>query len=269
MRWELDDWQSEQIRLWRQICEVYFMGPVHRMQHGDEETCLLTPWETRQVIWGIESAVIGEVLPALNMFEHRLLPLSHKRGWAWHAAVLQWSAMCRILLCDPQGAMVHILAGEKADLIEKTPELEVARGISLRLLGNHAEAVGVLSPLADSESSLYPWQRLLATAWLYESRVAGNLEPARLRDIRWLQQKSTVTYRGSLGILHAAQYRLSSSLEHLPDDTMSMDDLLSALDTVPPFERPVLMMLIEDILPRPLAGIQHAMQPPEFYEKES
>ena len=65
-----------------------------------------------------------------------------------------------------------------------------------------------------------------------------------------------------MGILLAALYRLSLCADS--PINQQQESILCALDQTATFERPLLTLLIQDVLPRPLAGVEERTSVSEF-----
>lgn len=264
-RWDLTTQERNRARLRRDAAGTAFLMPMHRLQEEKSGKMLLTAKETLHVIWGVEDAVLDYMPGSLFDFERRLLPDARKHGRIWHGCVLLWSALCRLYVCDPRAARRHVEAGEEAGLVGAVPELQLAKGMALRLEGDATAAVAALGPPSRRDSPLFPAQHSMACAWLLEARVAGGIGGATPQQIKWLEREDKHVYHGTVGIILAALHRLGLSLEQRPEGVRTPAETLNALDQVAAFERPMLTMLLEDILPRPLAGVEPARQSAEAY----
>jgi hypothetical protein len=268
-RWELTRKERIPVRLHDESSHV-FMAPINNRLQVEElqGKRLLTMEEMILLTRGIQAAIVGDIPRALFMFEERLMPARVDHDPIWHACVLLWSALCRLYLCDPATALQHVHEAEEKRLINNVPELLLAKGMSLRLSGRFREAIGVLRSSGRRGGYLqgFATERKTALAWLIESQVAGGIGKPTLQQFKWLSDRDRFAH-GTIGVYRAATYRVGLLLEADLDEKHKPPQLLAALDHVAAFERPMLTMLLEDVLPRPLKGVQPATEPPEAYWK--
>lgn len=252
----LSEQQMEHAYLGRMAVSHGLMMPMARLQEEASGARLLTADDVLCAIWGVEDAILGLMPSSVRLFEQRLLPEAESRGPIWHGCVMLWCALFRLYICDSARALEHIGDAEGAGLSGAVPEIELVKGMALRLEGAVSEAVSVLRPLVRRGGLLFPDQRTQALAWLIESEAAVGRVPAEAQRVRWLSRRNRNIYQGSMGIVLAALYRLSIGLGTLPKMNAEAECALLALDQTPVFERPLLTALLQDVLPRPLAGVE-------------
>lgn len=262
-RWEPTREEQNRIRRAGDDVHTHLMIPVVRLREEENFRQPLDPIEVWRVIIGVEDLVLGNILGALSTFEQRLLDTAPEHGRIWHGCVLLWSGLCRLYACDPEAALGHVSAAEEGKLDKGIPEIRLLKGMALRLTGHLEDAMKIFKPLSYSESDLFPSDRRQAAAWLLESAILAGVEHATPEEIRFLERKNRTLHHGNMGIVLAALYRLSAT-EHTPG-IQAPEKILDALDNLPIYQRPVLTMLLQDILPRPLKGVQAATCSPESY----
>jgi len=120
----------------------------------------------------------------------------------------------------------------------------------------------VFRPLINRQAGWFPDGRIQATAWLYEADAANRVQECCEEHLAWLEVRNRHAH-GMIGSVLAAMFRLSYVLGLCK----RQEEILVALDHVPAFQRPSLTMLLQDILPRPLSGVEVAEGPPDDYWK--
>lgn len=212
----------------------------------------LSSLSVREVSWLVNAAkswAQGHIDYAGYCLERQLLPSSADRGKGWRRLVALWSAVCRLYLCDPLGSL-RLLADEQEET-ERLPEARLAEAMAVRLTGDRERAASMLRLLARRDSPLDYRCREQATAWLLESMAFGK--PGTYQQIRWLDRRREL-HQGVMGVFAAAEYRIIAHAGAV-SASVTAEDLLADMDRAPAFERPLLMMLLEDVIPRPLADI--------------
>jgi hypothetical protein len=236
--------------------------PTVRWYEAEQESMGLTNDDVLFLTWGISEMVIGDIPHALYSFEQLMLPLAPGKSPVWWASALLWSAICRLYLCDGAMALTHIETAEQHGMTHAMPEFELVKGMALRLAGRSQEALSVFKRLARRDGPLFPEHRSQAIAWLLEARVAaGNI--ATREQVRWLVRENRF-HHGTVGIIAAATYRLCASL-HFSECECSPDDIVAVMDSSPIFLRPMLTMILADLLPRTLAGVECGTRSLESY----
>ncbi len=262
--WQLERKETVRQQLSEMAVDLQLLLPTIRLQELDASALSLDGDEALFLSWAMVDLGIGRISHALFDFEQRLLPSAIRKNPTWYSCVLLWSALCRIYTCDAQAALSHVAVAESicatADLI---PEIMLAKGMALRLAGYLSESMSVLQMVAKQDSGLSPWGRHQALGWLYETEAAAGLNWDAEQRCSWLAKEDKLRYHGTMGILLAALYRIQRTSEQQGEKDKVADDILAWLDNAPIFQRPLLTMLLQDILPRPLAGTKQKEQPTE------
>jgi len=236
---------------------LLFLVPMFDLHDGLFELSSLSVDEICWLVRAAKSWAQGHIDDAGYWLERRLLPNAPDRGKGWHSLVVLWSTVCRLYLCDPLGALAIIAAGRNE--AEQLPEAELAEAMALRLMGDRAKAVPMLRSLARRDSPLGHRCREQAIAWLLESmafETAGTYN-----QVRWLDRRRELN-KGVMGVFAAAEYRVVANAS-LVSGGITAAELLADMDCAPAFERPLLTMLLEDIIPRPLADVDANGESPD------
>lgn len=212
---------------------------------------------------GIIDLTIGDVVGALYIFQRGLLPTASSRGVAWHLSTLYWCALFSVYAGDPWSALEYVDQAEKLPPVDPLWDIRMVKGMALRLSGQIDAAIEVFHNLADPSSGLDPFERDTAQAWLLECQAAVCPKEIDVEWIVWLIEwyYMDIHHQRSC-ILIAALYRFLVSAELAVKDYPEPEDALLELDKAPLFERPMLSMLLQDILPRPLKGIDEGKDKP-------
>lgn len=267
-RWQLTENSRNILRLSERAVCIPLMMPLNHLAVGRAAAVRLTELELVDFTLGVGDAMLQHIPGALCDFEQRLLPTAQRHGKRWQSCLLLWSALCRLYLCDPVAALRHLRAAEGIGPADALPEITLAKGMGLRLSGDHASAVEIMESLMQSRV-LLPDEETMARAWVTETRLAGGLGGATAEDVEWLKRRNRNVYEGTLGILLGALYRIGLCARPAIAKLVDVDAVLGALDNVALFEQPMLTMLLQDILPRPLAGVEPTTEPPDAYWDES
>lgn len=253
-QWTLNAKELKELRRADLAVTVQLLIPMNRFD-TDDSSFSLAGEEIAELVWAIHDLSLGRLDQAQHSFENLLLPAAMAKGRAWLGCVLLWSALCRLYLCDVGIALDHVEHAESDGLTEViVPEARLLKSMALRLLGRNAEAVDTLRPLVSRRGPLLPDGRTLALAWFIESETASGIHQAEAQRLAWLVRRERNRYRGACGIVLAAIYRLSLLPQLCSLETAG--GMLEALDEVAAFERPMMTMLLADVLPRPLTGVE-------------
>lgn len=238
--------------------------------------------DTEEVSWftrAIEFMIVGDLTWALDCFKVLLLK-AHIQGPFWHSNVLLWCAVLSLYNCDPTSSPDYVAKAEEVSPHGETPETMLVKGMTKRLLGDFSGASETLKPLAKPRptpppglnhqellawgSALPPEERPfsfsheIALAWKMESDAAAGMVSVNEQEIEYLERTDLDEYQGLIGIFPAALYRLLKATGLSPKDVRSPDVLLAAMNELHIAQRPMITMLLQDILPRPLKGVIEA-----------
>ncbi|MEN6372388.1 MAG: hypothetical protein ABFD64_10290 [Armatimonadota bacterium] len=230
-------------------------------------------------IRAIDSMMVGDLPWALLCFKTLLL-FAHTQGPLWHSAVLLWCAMLSLYNCDPTSAPDYVSKAEEISPSGETPEIMLVKGMTKRMARDFSGASSALQFLAKPRLVVPPgmsnmealeWVKKippeefpvfdlndLAMAWKMESEAAAGKLDFSEQEIEYLERTDLDIYQGCIGIFPAAVYRLLKTTGLSPKGVRSPDELLAAMDELHIAQRPMITMLLQDILPRPLKGVIEA-----------
>ncbi|NLN77130.1 MAG: hypothetical protein GX139_12600 [Armatimonadetes bacterium] len=259
--WKLDNNERRLQRFLDRAVTVQLQMPLYFIQSVDMPFALPHE-EVGSMVCAIQCLSLGRIDHALGVFEELLLDDACKANPTWRSCVSLWAALCRLYSCDAVYALEYIAQVER-DLQSATPpEIGLVKGMAFRSQGRISEAIATLRPLVRKHGPIGPDRRTMALAWLIESEAASGRNVALSQRIRWLRRRDENIYQGSMGILLAALYRLSLCADS--PINQQQESILCALDQTATFERPLLTLLIQDVLPRPLAGVEERTSVSEF-----
>lgn len=257
--YELDPTEREARMLQRRVITELYLMPFDPLDPRKITELSLSKSEVSDFMQAIAYMAIGHVRQALICFRYGLLPESSEHGSLWHTAVLLWCALLSLYDCDPLPALEYVAQAEENSPLGETPEIRMVKGMAKRLSGDLSGAVESFR-LAHSHPGRY---KDIVQAWMLESEAVAGSRRVTAQQIKSLENKDVVEYSGYIGILSGVLYRLLITSGLRPKGIRAPDEILVVLDNVHVAERPMLTMLLQDILPRPLKGVVKA----EDFEK--
>lgn len=252
--WELERAEHNRIRRQWDLLSSLPLMPLPRLPDQDSEQRLFTLADLCLLAYGVCAAAIGHVEKSTFFFERKILPEIEQRSPELHACVLLWLAVLYLYRGNVEKTLEYVAAVRTAGLTEAVPEIQLIEGLAVRVAGDPWGAVDILRPLARKDSALFPIERHTALAALLEATVASGVRPATPQQILWLDRQDFHGRRGTIPMVLVALYRLIIQ-SGPPPGVRTADEILAALDRIPSYQRPLMTKLLEDVLPRPLAGV--------------
>jgi len=204
----------------------------------------------------ILNGIAGDMDGALLCFEG-LLAEGRSLDPGWYSCILLGSAIARIYAGSPAAALAHAQAAQGLDVDIRRGDFELVEAVARRLLGDLDSAIAILRRLVRSPCLLTGWNQDFLREWWWESRV---LTGARLSRKALAALRNELDTGGATSGLPAAVLFRAACLPDLRHE-IDRDMVLEELDNSPPFERPLLTLLLEDVLPRPLKGVEKTTEP--------
>ena len=261
--WDLDTKHINIARIQEMSISELLLVPNWRLGLASSDAYDLSNDELLHIIWAISDLSLNRIPFALFDFEQKLLSHAENFSEELHACILWWSSICRIYCCDPANALLHINTARSRGFIELVPEIQLIEAIAMRVSGKIEAAIEVFNKLI-AISDIHPSSKDCALAWRFEANLFAGQGYGDSDLACKLEQLDRCYFHGAIGAMLAPIYRL---LIQRPGSCgeFSADDILERLDRCPPFERPLLTMVLFDILPRPLAGVERGKGPIEAY----
>jgi hypothetical protein len=256
-RWELDKAERTAIRFRLKTANGLALLPVSRLSIACGDLMLLTGEESCLFALGLADSIVGNLSRSLYYFD-QLLAARHHRSDGWLACNLLWCSALSVYLCDSDRCLRYADEIETLGLGDIVPEAMLIRSLAIRVSGDPSAAAAKLEHLRKDESALFPHERVEAEALWLESSVAADVYEPTEDDIRGIDRNDRGVDHGTRGVLLVSLYRMLISARTNIGGARSPDEILDAMDRAPAYQRPLMTLLLEDILPRPLAGVVRA-----------
>jgi hypothetical protein len=200
------------------------------------------------------NATSGLMDRALLELEGILLRDALNKDKAWYGTVLLAICICRIYTCNPEKAAVYAADSQGLNLERGLGDFRLISAIADRLRNNLSAALETYEWLEHNLGLLNSWNQEFIRDWHWETRLRAGF-PTFPEDVAVNILRNEVSEQHPISGLTAAMlYRASFVVNY--GDKLDRELLIRTMNQSPAFERPLLTMLLEDILPRPLEGVE-------------